>query len=655
MLGRALPTEQQGEESSRLRTLTAVGSDVLSSNVYATQEILIILALGGFGLYVYGPAVAACVALVFIIVVAAYRYTVREYPGGGADYDVALHTLGPTPAVVVAAALLIDFALTLAVSTTALLDTVVSVAPGLFEGRTLLAVAVIAALTLLSLRGGRVTSAVLRAGTWGFIVVILFTAGAALARVAFGETPRAASADYETAAGAEAVAGLALLLVLARAFSSGSTAVTGVEAVGTSAPSLQRPRGERAAAALVLIGSVSMLLFASITWLALLTGVRITADNRDLIGPGQGEPQQTVVVQVVDAVFGTPLLVLPAVVATVLILAAAGMSALRSFSVFTSILARDGFLPRQLQSRGDRLVYSNGIVLLGVAAGALVSAFGARLTDLIQLYVVGVFLALALGQWGMSRHWRTAMDRRIPPHERRRAQRARTVAVAGAGVAGAVLVVVVVSKFTTGAWVVVLLVPLLATAMRAIRRHYDTVAYETAAEEREVTGVVHEVAALILVASIHKPTLRALAYARATRPVALNALTVSVEGAEAARLARQWEELAIPVPLVVLESPYREINNPIVQYVQMLQREHPDRLLTVYVPEYVVDHWWERLLHNRSAARLTRRLTALPNVVVITVPWQRAAEESVAGPASSGGVTGMTTTVPKLDLDRRRR
>jgi hypothetical protein len=229
------------------------------------------------------------------------------------------------------------------------------------------------------------------------------------------------------------------------------------------------------------------------------------------------------------------------------------------------------------------------------------------------------------------------------------------VAMAGAGVAGAVLVVVVVSKFTTGAWVVVLLVPLLATGMRAIRRHYDTVAYETAAEEQAVTGVAHEVAALILVASIHKPTLRALAYARATRPAELRAVTVSVEGSEAQRLARQWEELEIPVPLIVLESPYREINSPIVQYVQMLQREHPNRLLAVYVPEFVVDHWWERLLHNRSAARLKRRLTALPNVVVITVPWQRAAEESAAGPAIGGGVTGMTTTPPRLDPDRRRR
>jgi amino acid transporter len=655
LLGRALQTEQAGRDSGRLGALTAVGSDALSSNVYATQEILIILALGGFGLYAYGPAVAACVVVVFIAVVAAYRYTVREYPGGGADYEVAHHTLGPTPAVVVAAAMLIDFALTLAVSTTALLDTVISVVPGLFGGRVPLAIAVIAALTLLSLRGGSATSTLLRVGTWGFIAMILLTAVVGAVLALFGETPRAVSADWQTTAGGAGLAGLGLLLVLARAFSSGSTAVTGVEAVGTSAPTLRRPRGEHAAAALVLIGSVSMLLFASITWLALITGVRVTADNDDLIGLPEGEPQQTVVVQVVDAVFGTPAAVLPAVLATVLILAAAGMSAFRSFSVLTSILARDGFLPRQLQSRGDRLVYSNGIVLLGVAAGVLVWAFGARLTDLIQLYVVGVFLALAVGQWGMTRHWRRRLDRRLPHGERRRAQQARAVAIVGTVVTAAVLLVVLVSKFTTGAWVVVLLVPVLAVGMRAIRRHYDTVAYETAAEERAVTGVAHEVTALILMARIHKPTLRALAYARATRPAVLEAVTVAVEGQETADLVQRWEALRLRVPLVVLESPYREINTPVVGYVRSLQRANPERLLTVYVPEFVVDHWWERLLHNQSAARLKRRLTALPNVVVITVPWQRAAERSAAGPGATGGVTGMTAALPKIDADGQAR
>jgi amino acid transporter len=650
LLGRALPTAQKGRETGRAGAVASLGSDALSSNVYATQEILIILAVGGFGLYTYGPAVAACVILVFIVVVAAYRYTVREYPGGGADYDVALRNLGPTPAVAVAAAMLIDFALTLAVSTAAMLDTVVSVLPNLYDARVVLAFAVLAGLTLLSLRGSPATAAILQFGTFAFVAVILLTVIVAAVEVVVGDTPRAASADWETTAAEGGLAGLALLLVLARSFSSGSIAVTGVESVGTGVQNLRQPRGERAAAVLVLIGSISMALFAGITWLALLTGVRTTAESEDLVGLPEGQPQQTVVVQVVDAVFGSAWFVVPAVVATVLILAAAGMSAFRSFSVLSSILARDGFLPRQFLARGDRLVFSNGIVLLGLAAGLLVWAFDASLTNLIQLYVVGVFLALALGQVGMARHWAAQLRRQLAVPERRKAQRARVVADIAAVITSVVLVVVLVSKFTTGAWVVALLVPLAAAAMRATKRHYDTVAYEMAAEERAVTAITSEVVALILVARIHRPTLRALAYARATRPTVLEAVTVAVDSQESAALARQWQDYGIPVQLTILESPYREISTPVIAYVRALQRSDPERLLTIYVPEFVVDHWWERLLHNQSAARLKRSLMALPNVVVVTVPWQRAAADggSPEPTRSSGGVTGMTAAVPRI-------
>lgn len=656
LLGRALPTAQLRRETGRAGAVASLGSDALSSNVYATQEILMILAVGGFGLYAYGPAVAACVVVVFIAVVAAYRYTVQEYPGGGADYDVALRNLGPTPAVVVAAAMLVDFALTLAVSTSAMLDTVVSVLPGLYDARVVLAFAVIAGLTLLSLRGSPTTAAILRFGTFAFVAAILLTVIVAAVEVVVGDTPQAVSAEWETSAEG-GLAGLALLLVLARSFSSGSIAVTGVESVGTGVQTLRRPRGQRASDALVLIGATSLVLFVGITWLALLTGVRTTADGADLIGLPEGQPQQTLVVQVVDAVFGSAWFVVPVVAATVLILAAAGMSAFRSFSVLSSVLARDGFLPRQLLARGDRLVYSNGIVLLGLAAGLLVWAFDVSLTSLIQLYVVGVFLALALGQAGMARHWAAQLRRQLTVPERRRARRARVVAVIAAVITSAVLVVVLVSKFTAGAWLVVLLVPLAAVAMRATKRHYDTVAYEMAAEEQSVTPITREVVALILVARIHRPTLRALAYARATRPTVLEAITVAVDSQESAALSRQWHASGIPAQLTILESPYREINTPVIAYVRALQREHPERLLTVYVPEFVVDHWWERLLHNQSAARLKRSLMALPNVVVVTVPWQRAADGvgSDASARSTGGVTGMTAALPKITAQAQNR
>ncbi len=637
VLGRALRTEQGRVEVGRVRAISSLASDALSSNVYATQEILIVLAVGGFGLYRYGPAIAGCVVVVFAIVVLAYRHTVREYTGGGADYAVAARNLGPTPAVVVAAAMLIDFALTLSVSVAAILETLVSVLPDLYGARVGLGVGLVAVMTVLSLRGSPAIASLLHVGIYAFVVAILATTAVAAIRVLQGDTPRAVSADWELASTSSA-AGFALLVVLARSFSSGSIAVTGVEAVGTGVPLFRRPRGANAAATLVILGVLSMALFGSITWLALVTGVRVAADDGDLIGLAPGEHQQTVVVQVAQAVFGNDLAVAALVAVTVLILLAAGLSSFRSFSVLSSVLARDGFLPRQLESRGDRLVYSNGILLLAVAAGALLWGFGARLTDLIQLYVVGVFLALTMGQAGMVRHWTRLLRARLPADQRAAARRARAVAVLAQWTTAGVLAVVLVSKFTSGAWLVVLLIPLLAYGMRGVRRHYDTVAYEMAAEEQPVGAPSHDVDALILVSRIHRPTLRAVAYARATRPSTLEAITVAVDDREAEHLTREWDARGVPVPLRVLESPFREINSPIIGYVAQLRRQAPGNLLTIYIPEYVVEHWWERLLHNQSAARLKRRLMALPDVVVVSVPWQLGAgEPDQAVPAAETG------------------
>jgi hypothetical protein len=294
-----------------------------------------------------------------------------------------------------------------------------------------------------------------------------------------------------------------------------------------------------------------------------------------------------------------------------------------------------------LAAQGDRLVYSNGILLLALAAGALLLAFDASLTTLIQLYVVGVFLALTLGQAGMVRHWTTVLSRNPPSAQRSAARRARAIAVLACAVTGLVLVVVLLSKLTAGAWVVVVLIPTLAWAMRKVRDHYDTVADVMAPQDTVQTDARQSVSALILVSRIHKPTLRAVAYARASRPSTLQAVTVAVDADEAAELQRDWDERQLNVPLEVLDSPYREINSPVMKHVAALRHRDPDGLLMVYVPEYVVDRWWEQLLHNQSAARLKRRLMSLPNVVVVSVPWQLAAtlDESI------GAQAGATSTV----------
>lgn len=659
LIGRAIRTEQGGQELGRIRAIAAMASDTLSSNAYATQEILIVLAAGGFGLYRYGPAVAVAVVVIFTAIVAAYRHTVRQYPGGGADYQVAAKNIGPRSAALVGSAMLIDFCLTLAVSVAAIVDLLISVAPSVADHQELWGIGLVAVLALLGLRGRSGFDAVLHVGAHLFVVSVLIMAVTAGLETVFGETPRAASAGYELADPGTSAAGLVLALVIARAFSSGSVAVTGVEAIGTGVPVFRKPRGDNAAAALVIIGVVSMVLFACVTWLALLTGVRVVADHRDLAGDPSGQPQHMVIVQIADAVFGNPVGIAAVVFATALVLLAAGLSAIRSFTALSSVIANDGLLPRQFMARGDRFVHSNGIILLGVAAGLLIYFLGASLTALIQLYVVGAFLALTIGQFGMVRHWNRRLAGPMTDAEHAAAVRARAIAAVAAGVSAVVLTVVLFSKLATGAWIVVVLIPALALAMGAVRAHYANVAYELAPEDAPPAVSTHQVIALILVARIHKPALRAVAYARATRPTSLEAVTVAVDDHEAEQLAVEWESRGLRVPLRVLPSPFREIDTPVLDYVAALRDENPDSLLTIYVPEYVVTHWWEEALHNQSAARLKRRLMSLQNVVVVSVPWQTAAPDTVVrGEAdeltipSGGGVTGMTGALPRIEPGR---
>ena len=657
VLGRAMRSDEQRAGMTRGQALPAFASDALSSNTYATQEVLVILAVGGFSLYQFGPYIAVAVAAVFFLIVAAYRNVVRQYPSGGADYEVAATNLGARPAAVVAAAMLVDFALTLAVSVAAALDNIVSLFPALDEARIPLALLLIALLALLNLRGLGEGSRFFAYSVYVFIAAIAMLAAVAVIRMASGDELRAESADYEVASPSIGLTGLALVLILTRAFSSGSIAVTGVESIGTAVPSFSRPRGQNAASTLVYLGITSMALFATITWLALATGVRVAEEPSQLIGLPEGQPQKTVMVQVSEAVFTNPIPVLLVTVATVLILAAAGNSAYRSFSVLSSILARDGFLPKQLLARGDRLVYSNGILLLTLAAAILVAVLGVQVNDLIQLYIVGVFLALTLGQAGMVRHWSRVMDSSaVPVAERSRARRARWLALLTQFVTGAVLVVELLSKFTRGAWIVVIAIPVLYLMMMAVRRHYQRVTVELAAEDEIKMTLPSQVTALILVSRIHKPTLRAIAYARATRPTTLEAITVAVDKGEAEALVAEWQRRDIPVPLRVLESPYREINRPVIEYVARLRRQSPRHLVSIYVPEYVVAHWWERLLHNQSAARLKRRLLMFPNVVVVSVPWQLVSGESEimdqGVPPPTGGITGVTGVMPVVNPNR---
>ncbi|MDQ1679363.1 MAG: hypothetical protein QOI42_222, partial [Frankiaceae bacterium] len=306
---------------------------------------------------------------------------------------------------------------------------------------------------------------------------------------------------------------------------------------------------------------------------------------------------------------------------TARILVRAANTAFNGFPVLASILARDGFLPRQLHTRGDRLAFSNGILLLAGFAIVLIVAFDASPTRLIQLYIVGVFVSFVNSQTGMIRHWNRNLPGETDPARRRQMKRSRVINSIGAVVTSLVLVIILISKFTQGAWIAVVAMGVLFTMMRGIRRHYDKVRVELAPTDEE-TMLPSRVHAVVLVSKMHKATLRAIAYARASRPSYLEAVTVDVEPSETEALQREWEARGIPVPLKILESPYREVTKPIIDYVRSINRQSPRDLVSVYIPEYVVGHWWETLLHNQSALRLKGRLLFTPGVMVTSVPYQ---------------------------------
>ncbi|MCU0282483.1 MAG: APC family permease [Candidatus Nanopelagicales bacterium] len=631
VFGRALHTNQLGETLLPKRiALPVFASDALSSNGYATQEILLVLSLGGFALFQWAPWVAAAVVIVFMVVVTSYRQNVHAYPSGGGDYEVVSTNLGPRAGVFVASALMVDYVLTVAVSISSAVANAASAVPFISAHKVPIALGLVVLLTLMNLRGARESGTAFAIPTYLFIFGIFSMLIWAAIRLASGDVLLAESAGWQIEA-EQGYAGLALLFLVARAFSSGTTALTGIEAISNGVPAFRKPKSRNAATTLLLLGLIATSMFAGITWLAIETQVKIAESNDLLIGLPEGQDQKTVIVQVANAVFSEFTLMAVFVAAsTALILVLAANTAFNGFPVLGSILARDGYLPRQLHTRGDRLAFSNGIITLAAMAALLIYVYQANVSALIQLYILGVFVSFTLSQLGMIRHWTRHLRTEVDPAERARMRRSRVVNAVGFVMTGSVLIIVLVTKFTRGAWIVCVAMPLIYLVMQAIRKHYDKVSLELAAGDEEVVTLPSRVHAIVLVSKIHKPTLRALAYARATRPTVLEAVTVDVDHEGTRRLSQDWERRRIPVALKVLDSPYREITRPIVEYVRGLSRSSPRDLVTVYVPEYVVGHWWEQLLHNQSALRLKTRLLFTPGVMVVSVPWQLLSSERIA-------------------------
>ncbi len=638
LIGRALRSDKLGETLLPKRiALPVFASDPLSSVAYAPGEVLLVLSIAGLSAYHFSPWIAVAVVVLMFTVVASYRQNVRAYPSGGGDYEVATTNLGPKAGLTVASALLVDYVLTVAVSISSGVENLGSAIPFVVEHKTACAVGAIVLLTLMNLRGVKESGKLFAIPTYLFVAgVFAMILWGAFRGLALGDTMHAPTSDYEIKPEHQGLAGFALVFLLLRAFSSGCAALTGVEAISNGVPAFRKPKSKNAATTLAAMGLLAVTMFCGIIGLAMATDVKM-AENpaKDLIHNGSpvgaGFTQDPVISQVAAAVFGegTFLFVFLAA-ATALVLFLAANTAYNGFPLLGSILAQDRYLPRQLHTRGDRLAFSNGIVLLAGAAILLVWIYGADSTRLIQLYIVGVFVSFTLSQTGMVRHWNRHLRTEKDPAARRHMIRSRAINTFGAFFTGLVLVVVLATKFTHGAWVALLGMVIFFGTMTAIRKHYDRVAEEIAAPETRPDDSIRpsRVHSIVLVSKLHRPTLRALAYAKLVRSDQLEALSISVDHAETKALKEDWERRGIDIPLKILDSPYREVTRPVIDYVKSLRKDRPRDVISVYIPEYVVGHWYEHLLHNQSALRLKGRLLFTPGVMVTSVPYQLESSEA---------------------------
>jgi amino acid transporter len=612
LVGRALRSQQLQETLlPKWLALPIFASDPISSVAYATEEIVLVLATGGVAYLVYAKWVAVLVTMLLAIVVLSYRQTCHAYPSGGGAFAVSLDNFGENAALTAASALLVDYVMTVAVSVVSGVVAITSAMPSLQPYAVHLSVGFTALLMLVNLRGVRESGKTFAIPTYLFISLtfLMFAIGAV--KGITGHLPDASTAGQQLHRTARVGGGLTVLLIL-RAFASGCTALTGVEAISNGVPAFRRPKARNAARTLTAMGVLAIAMFVGITVLAIHLSARAQPD---------GHP--SVISQVAAAVFGNHAFLFylyQAATAGILILAA--NTAFNGFPVLSSILAEHRYLPRQLHTRGDKLVFSNGIVLLAGFAGALIVGFDANIDKLIQLYIIGVFTSFTLSQAGMVRHWNRALATTGSGLQARRLRISRLINFVGAISTAVVLVIVVYTKLLNGAWLAVLAMLGMFTLMKTISAHYAAVSAEL-----DIAGTAKPLLppnnhAIVLISRLHLATMQAIAYAKATRPTTLTALTINIDNTDTKHLLDEWTAHDLDIPLVILDSPYREITRPILEYIRERRRAGPRDVVTVFIPEYVVGRWWEQLLHNQSALRLKTRLLFEPGVMMTSVPWQ---------------------------------
>ena len=604
LVGKPLASADESHQRIlKVFALAIFASDAISSTAYATEEILhVLVPIAAEDALEYLIPISLVVMVLMAIVVSSYRQVIYAYPNGGGSYQVSSDNLGETPSLVAGASLLVDYTLTVAVSISAGTAAITSAFPELRDSRVLLCLGFITLLTMANLRGLKESATVFAIPTYVYLVTLTAVIGYGLYRSFSGDLdalPPVAERYEEFTEGGTLLTGVTVYALM-RAFSSGAVALTGVEAISNGVPAFKKPEPKNAAITLVWMGAILAVAFFGISVLAHRLQPTLSED-------------ETILSIIAGSVFGDgSVLYFTFQAATAGILLLAANTAFAGFPQIASILARDGYLPRQLHNRGDRLVFSNGIVALAVVAGLLIVGFGGVTTALIPLYAVGVFCGFSLAQYGMCRF-----------HKREQQagwKRGYVINMIGAITTALVLVVVVVSKFTIGAWIPVVVIPIIAFVLTRVKRHYVRV--EEALELGDhYRSRRHTHTVVVLVGRVHRATMAALTYARSLAPDRLVALSVVVEGDEATRVQEQWERYEIPVPLQILSSPYRELTGPVLAYLDELDAEDDNDIITVILPEFVLTKWWEQLLHNQSALLLKGRLLFRRNTVVVSVPY----------------------------------
>ena len=604
MIGRPIPTSE--EHHQRLRKVVGLpvfASDAISSTAYATEEILVVLVpVAGFAAFGYLVPMAVLVVILLTIVVLSYRQTIYAYPSGGGSYIVSRENLGKIPALVAGSSLLADYVLTVAVSIAAGVGAITSAFPDLRPFRVALCLVAIGLMMVANLRGVRESGALFAPPTYVYIVALAALVIYGLYQTFFQDLGEIPGQEEELAAltgGNAALNTSASLFMLMRAFSSGAIALTGTEAVSNGVPAFRKPEARNAATTLVWMGVILGSLFF---------GTAVLAHH---LKPVPQEGGETVLSIMARAVFGgDTFMYFLLQFATFAILILAANTAYADFPRLSGIVARDGFLPRQLANRGDRLVFSNGILVLSALAGTLIVVFGGDVSNLIPLYAVGVFTGFTLSQTGMVvHHWRLR-----EPHW----QAGLTINAVGAVATFIVLLVVAISKFTIGAWIPVVLIPVMVLVLNTIGQHYDKVRQAIAVPDGWLPRR-YEHLVVVLVGTVNKAVLNAVTYARSLAPDRLIALNVVANADEQAAITAAWAEHDLPVELHTIYSPYRELTRPILDYLDELDAESPDDIITVVIPEFVttVGTQW---LHNQSALTIKLALLYRPHTVVVSIP-----------------------------------